>query len=138
MQCFERQGENRPSDARVARAAAIPYTAAAHHALIALRCAKNHRPFNSVLDEDYQAEVNMLHPGTKLLHPTTVSRDIHAIYLDMSQHIRNYFQASFHILAKYENVKQELIFRHETTQSISLWMDCAHCCILPWDCGCLV
>ena len=37
-----------------------PYTHAGHHTLIALQCAKNHRPFNSVLDEDYQAEVQML------------------------------------------------------------------------------
>ena len=52
---------------------AIPYSEAAHRALIALRCAKNQRPFNSVLDEDYQAEVNILWPGTKLPHPQTVS-----------------------------------------------------------------
>ena len=39
-----------------------PYTPAGHHILIALRCAKNHCPFNSVLDDDhdYQAEVEML------------------------------------------------------------------------------
>jgi hypothetical protein len=37
-----------------------PYTPAGHRTLIALRCAKNHRPFNSVLDDDYQAEVEML------------------------------------------------------------------------------
>jgi hypothetical protein len=94
-QCFERRGENRPGDAREAQVTAIPYTEAAHRALIALRCAKNHRPFNSVLDEDYQAEVNMLRPGTKLPHPATVSRDIQAIYLDMSKHIRDYFEVRF-------------------------------------------
>ena len=48
-----------------------------------------------MLDEDYQAEVDMLRPGTKLPHPTTVSRDIQAIYLDMSKHVRDYFEASF-------------------------------------------
>ena len=96
-QCFERRGENRPGTAMVAHAAAIPYTEAAHRVLIALRCAKNHRPFNSVLDEDYQAEVNMLRPGTKLPHPATVSRDIQAIYLNMSKHICDYFEVRFHI-----------------------------------------
>ncbi len=109
-QCFEHQGGNQPNDAKVARAAVIPYTKAAHRALIVLRCAKNHRPFNSVLDKDYQAEVNMLRPGTKLPHPTTISRDIQAIYLDMSQHIRSYFQTSSHVIVKYENMKQELIY----------------------------
>ncbi|KAF8495269.1 hypothetical protein F5888DRAFT_1615947, partial [Russula emetica] len=125
-QCFERRGENRPSNAKVAQMAVIPYTEAAHRALIALRCAKNHRLFNSVLDEDYQAEVNMLRPGTRLPHPTTVSRDIQAIYLDVSRHIRDYFQASSRTIAKYENMKWESIFRHETTQSILSWMDGLH------------
>jgi hypothetical protein len=83
IQCLLRRDENRPGDAKLTQAA-IPYTEAAHRALIALRCAKNHRPFNSVLDEDYQAEVNMLRPGTKLPHPAAVSRDIQAIYLDLS------------------------------------------------------
>ncbi|KAF8220393.1 hypothetical protein L208DRAFT_1333961, partial [Tricholoma matsutake] len=43
-----------------------PYLAAAHRTLIVMWCAKNHHPFNSVLDEDYQAEVEMLCPGTIL------------------------------------------------------------------------
>lgn len=126
-QCFERRGEGRPAG-KAARAAAIPYSVAAHHALIALRCAKNHRPFNSVLDEDYQTEVNMLRPGTKLPHPHTVSRDIQSIYLDMSRHVRNYFQASFCIagVVGYENITYSLIIRNVTAQSISLWMDGLH------------
>src|SRR5438876_10306416 len=68
-QCYERRGENRLGMDKRARTAAVPYSEVAHHALIALRCAKNHRPFNSVLDEDYQTEVDMLRPGTKLPHP---------------------------------------------------------------------
>ena len=68
---------------------------AAHYALIALCCAKNHCLFNFVLDEDYQAEVNMLHPGTKLSHPVTVSRNTQAIYLNMLMHVCSYFQVSF-------------------------------------------
>jgi hypothetical protein len=37
-----------------------PYTPAGHCTLIALQCAKNHCPFNLVLDDGYQAEVEML------------------------------------------------------------------------------
>jgi hypothetical protein len=72
-----------------------PYSAAAHRTLIAMRCAKNHRPFNSVLDEDYQAEVEMLHPGTILPGPQTVSRDIKSIYAEMSKNVRNYFMVTY-------------------------------------------
>jgi len=43
-----------------------------HHVLITMRCAKQSRPINSVLDEDYLQEVEMLRPGTKIPHPTTV------------------------------------------------------------------
>ncbi|KAF8229940.1 hypothetical protein L208DRAFT_1284401 [Tricholoma matsutake] len=57
-----------------------PYSEAAHHALIALCCAKHHRPFNSVLDDDDQTEVQMLWPGTKIPHPMTVSQDVNAMY----------------------------------------------------------
>ena len=71
-----------------------PYSAAAHRTLIAMRCTKNHRPFNSVLDEDYQAEVQMLRPGTILPSPQTVSHDIKAIYSEMSKNVRNYFLVS--------------------------------------------
>ena len=72
-----------------------PYSTAAHRTLIAMRCAKNHRPFNSVLDEDYQAEVEMLRPGTVLPSPQTVSRDIKSIYLEMSKNVRNYFMVTY-------------------------------------------
>jgi hypothetical protein len=75
-----------------------PYSPAAHRTLIAMRCAKNHRPFNSVSDEDYQAEVEMLRPGTVLPAPSTVSRDIKAIYLSMSIMVRTYFAVCYKLL----------------------------------------
>lgn len=78
-----------------ARTVGEPFSPAAHRTLIAMRCAKNHRPFNSVLDEDYQAEVEMLRPGTILPSPVTVSRDIKAIYAEMSKNVRNYFMVNF-------------------------------------------
>ncbi|KAF8232943.1 hypothetical protein L208DRAFT_1205799, partial [Tricholoma matsutake] len=69
----------------------VPYTPAGHRTLIALQSANNHRPFNSVLDEDYQAEVEMLQPGTIIPSPQTVSCDIKAMYTEMSKHVQNYF-----------------------------------------------
>jgi hypothetical protein len=70
------------------------YSVAAHRALIALCCAKHHRPFNSILDDDYQLEVEMLHPGTIIPHPSTVSRDIQTIYIEMAKGVRDYFKVS--------------------------------------------
>ncbi|TFK41567.1 hypothetical protein BDQ12DRAFT_565291, partial [Crucibulum laeve] len=70
----------------------IPYSEAAHCTLLALCCAKEHRPFNSVLDEDYQAEVEMLQPGTKLPHPATINNDVKSLYNGLSRHVKSYFQ----------------------------------------------
>jgi hypothetical protein len=81
------------------RSTAPAYSVAAHRALIALRCAKNHRPFNSILDEDYQMEVQMLRPGTILPHPITVSRDIRTIYVEMAKKVRDYFKVDFSSLS---------------------------------------
>ncbi|KAF8799387.1 hypothetical protein BYT27DRAFT_7217763 [Phlegmacium glaucopus] len=69
----------------------IPYSEPAHRALIALRCAKNARPINSVLDDDYKLEVEMLQPGTKIPHPMTVQRDLLYIYEQASIAVKNYF-----------------------------------------------
>ena len=69
----------------------VPYSEDAHCALIALQCAKSSHPINSVLDEDYLREVQMLHPGTKVPGPMTVQRDLSNIYEQMSIHVRNYF-----------------------------------------------
>ncbi|KAF8586027.1 hypothetical protein K439DRAFT_1001527 [Ramaria rubella] len=45
------------------------YSPYRHRALIALRCAKDHRPFECVKDEFYLAEVELLRPGTKVPDP---------------------------------------------------------------------
>ncbi|KAF8987212.1 hypothetical protein BDQ17DRAFT_1258804, partial [Cyathus striatus] len=66
----------------------LQYSEAAHHALIALRCAKHHYLFNFVLNEEYQKEVEMLHPGTKIPLPITISHDIHALYIEFSKHVK--------------------------------------------------
>jgi hypothetical protein len=104
-----------------------PYSAAAHHTLIAIRCAKNHRPFNSVLDEDYQAEVEMLRPGTIVPGPQTVSRDIKSIYAEMSKNVRNYFMVAYNFFHRcncyYINKNTTRLL---TPPFIWSWMDGQH------------
>ncbi|KIJ58078.1 hypothetical protein HYDPIDRAFT_59895, partial [Hydnomerulius pinastri MD-312] len=69
----------------------LPYSKAAHQVIIALRCATHQRPFNMVNDKYYKMEVQMLRPGTELPHPTTVSKDIKYLYIDLASDVRAYF-----------------------------------------------
>ncbi len=85
--CLKKQGRERVKPVPEA----ISYSEAAHHALIVLCCAKNACPINSVLDEDYRLEVEMLRPGTKLPHPMTIQRDLLCIYDHTSIAIKDYF-----------------------------------------------
>ena len=78
----------------------IPYSPANHRTLLALRCAKNMRPFNFVSDPLYIAEVNMLRPGTKLPDPTTVSRDVKLLYEQLSMHVSDYFQVIYFLFPR--------------------------------------
>ncbi|KDQ20120.1 hypothetical protein BOTBODRAFT_102100, partial [Botryobasidium botryosum FD-172 SS1] len=70
----------------------LQYTPAMHRAVIALRCAMSKRPFNIVNDPYYKMEVELLRPGTIVPHPSTVSRDICAIYSEAAKHVREYFE----------------------------------------------
>ena len=70
------------------------YSDACYRALLALCCAKQARPINMILDDDYLKEVEMLCPGTIVPHPTTVHRDLINIYTHMSQHVYNVFAVS--------------------------------------------
>jgi len=76
----------------------VPYSVAAHHVLIALRCATLRRPFSSVTDPFYVLEVQMLQPGTTLPSPSTISRDVSAMYESGSIIVKEYFQVSLLIL----------------------------------------
>ncbi|KAF8606681.1 hypothetical protein BDV93DRAFT_437436 [Ceratobasidium sp. AG-I] len=67
------------------------YSAAKHKAIIALRCAQNKRPFNSIADELYKQEVELLHLGTSIPTPQTVSHDIYTIYAGAADGVKNYF-----------------------------------------------
>jgi hypothetical protein len=60
--CLDYQRVGTVTNTTTVKSTGQPYSAAAHRTLIAMWCAKNHGPFNSVLDEDYQAEVEMLRP----------------------------------------------------------------------------
>ncbi|RXW13602.1 hypothetical protein EST38_g12250, partial [Candolleomyces aberdarensis] len=88
--CLKRQG----LDLVVVSASAstIPYSPENHRTLIALRCAANMRPYNSVQDPLYAAEVEMLRPGTKIPDPTTVSRDVQLLYQEISKCVCQYFK----------------------------------------------
>ena len=68
------------------------YTAEAHRALIAMRCAVNKRPFHSVADPLYIEEVKLLRPDVKVPSPRTVSREINTIYTEASQNVKAYFE----------------------------------------------
>ena len=68
------------------------YSEAAHQAIIALRCATSHCPFNSVSYKYYHKEVDLLRPGTKIPVPSTVSLDIKHIYLELLKTVRTYFK----------------------------------------------
>ncbi|KAJ7829498.1 hypothetical protein B0H14DRAFT_2366573 [Mycena olivaceomarginata] len=71
------------------------YTPARHRALIALRCASSHRPFNSVADPYYLEEVELLRAGTKVPAPITVSRDVQILYREGAKKVKEYFKVSF-------------------------------------------
>lgn len=77
--------------ARATSTPVLEYSPANHRTLIALRCAKNARPINTILDDEYHQEVQMLRPGTVVPHPTTVQRDILNLYTDLSIFVLSYF-----------------------------------------------
>ncbi|KAJ6619854.1 hypothetical protein B0H10DRAFT_1792703 [Mycena sp. CBHHK59/15] len=72
----------------------LRYTLARHRAIIALQCASSHRPFNSVADPYYLEEVELLHPGTKVPAPITVSRDVQTLYRKGAKKVKEYFKVS--------------------------------------------
>ncbi|KAJ7877095.1 hypothetical protein B0H14DRAFT_2342438 [Mycena olivaceomarginata] len=68
------------------------YTPARHRALIALRCAASHRPFNIVRDDFYLEEVELLRPGNIVRSPETVSKDVQTLYQEGSKRVKEYFK----------------------------------------------
>lgn len=97
--CLQSQGiDPRANSAADSGQPIYAYSYALHRALIALRCAKNSRPFNIVSDEDYCTEVQMLRPGIVIPKPRAVSDDINSIYIELSRHVQQYFLASLYFM----------------------------------------
>ncbi|KAF8595924.1 hypothetical protein BDV93DRAFT_455826, partial [Ceratobasidium sp. AG-I] len=68
------------------------YSVAKHRTLIAIQCAQNKRSFNSVADDLYRQEVELLRPGTSLPSPTTVLCDVRVIYASAATGVKEYLQ----------------------------------------------
>ncbi|KAJ7442035.1 hypothetical protein FB451DRAFT_944207, partial [Mycena latifolia] len=76
----------------IVRSSAAPeYSPAAHRAIIAMRTATSHRPFNFINDKYYKMEVEMLRPGAIIPSPSTVSRDLKLLYVELSRNVKSYF-----------------------------------------------
>ncbi|KAG9090384.1 hypothetical protein FRC07_012125, partial [Ceratobasidium sp. 392] len=68
---------------------------ARHCAILALRCAQDCRPFESVVDELHRQEVEMLRPGTSLPTSETVSADVRRVYSDSASEVSRYLKERF-------------------------------------------
>ena len=99
------------------------YTVENRRVLIALHCAKHAHPMNEILDDNYQAEVDMLHPGTVVPHPTTIQQDIINIYVHMSTFVMNYFLVGVIIPSNIYFFGLKNIYRKSTVLFILCLMD---------------
>ncbi|KAH8104903.1 hypothetical protein DFH11DRAFT_1506471 [Phellopilus nigrolimitatus] len=90
--CDSERGFDSLRDTHTLQVVAPRYSHAAHRALMALRSASDNRPFHALADKHYLMEVEMLRPGTIVPSPSTTSRDINDLYLELSKNVRNYFQ----------------------------------------------
>jgi hypothetical protein len=117
--CLGKHGETEEVMGQDPSVPAVKYSEATHRALIALRCAKYQRPFNSVVDEEYKIEVNMLRPGTKIPHPSTIGRDVRVLYQDWSELVKDYFMVR-NFLFFYINLISS--FRNVIQLSTLFWM----------------
>jgi hypothetical protein len=68
------------------------FSSARFRALLALWCARNHRPYELVQDELFGAIIDELRPGALLPDSTTLSRDVKGIYHHNMASIRQYFE----------------------------------------------
>lgn len=122
LQCNRRRGVAQTQDSNANAQQTLDqsvstYTPARHRAMIAMRCAASHRPFNSVTDPFYLEEVQMLRPGTKVPSPMTVSRDVQRIYAESSIRVKEYFQVRN--ISRYDNDEAYVLIiltRNLTTQ----------------------
>jgi hypothetical protein len=75
------------------------YTPIQHRAIIALRCASSHCPFQIVADPYYKKEVELLRPGTVIPSPLTVSKDLQQIYQQGSLQVKKYFSVCVTVIS---------------------------------------
>ncbi|QRV78731.1 AC transposase [Ceratobasidium sp. AG-Ba] len=68
-----------------------PFSAARFRAILALWCARNHRPFELVRDELFGQLLDELRSGTIAPNPSTLSWDVQAIYQHNMDAVRQYF-----------------------------------------------
>ena len=99
--CHKRRGTDGDSSASAQQnlhRTISTYTEHRHRALIALRCAASHRPFNEIEDNLYLEEIEMLRPGTIPPSASTVSRDLQTLYQKGSILVVEYFSVCFLLL----------------------------------------
>ncbi|CAE6455658.1 unnamed protein product, partial [Rhizoctonia solani] len=70
----------------------LEFSEALHVALLAIECARDHRPFSSVTSDLRQAEVQLLRPGTQLPTAATISNYVRRIYIGASVDVAEYLQ----------------------------------------------
>lgn len=75
------------------------YSVARHRAILAIRCARDRRSFESVVDDLHQQEVQLLRPGTELPCSATVSNDVRHIYEDASVTAARFLQVRVLVLS---------------------------------------
>jgi hypothetical protein len=60
--------------------------------LIAMWCARRHRPFNIVEDDELNEIFHMLYARVEVPHPTTVSRDVKEIFYICKKNVVEFLQ----------------------------------------------
>ncbi|CAE7107559.1 unnamed protein product [Rhizoctonia solani] len=90
--CDRQRGVIQPCYPQASGAATVKYSVARHRAILALRCARNHRSFESVVDELHREEVELLRPGTTLPSSATTSLDTKRLYGGIAKDAALYLQ----------------------------------------------
>jgi hypothetical protein len=94
--CDRRRGHRVPAPTQPTELA--EYSEAKHQAILAIRCARDRRSFESVVDDLHRQEVELLRPGTVLPVSATISNDVKAIYSDASYAVARYLQVRISII----------------------------------------
>ena len=118
-------------------AATRPFSLARFRALLALWCARNHRPFELVENKLFGAIVGELRPGTLLPDPKTISCDVRNIYIKNEDWIRNYFEVCAHKATCFSGVQLIVLSEYRCYPSCNGRLDCSHIPLVLRRCNCL-